>query len=178
MDEFASELLQKNWEGLWTEGLRKARASGTIKTRRNCGKHAAIWQALISLLLKLSDFKRDGNLGHTMLSYGSRERDNALHALQGGRHTIGQMNQCGTHQPSSRTCVHKKCSPDTLPMQDVWTYAQKRFHVRSLKKITSEIPESWCEVLLCVLPCCKVSTNLTLAWSPFNMATKKRDVHG
>ena len=77
---FACELLQENWEGLWTEGLRKARASGTIGTRRNCGRHMAIWQSLITLLLKLSDFKRDDNLGHTMPFYGSRERDNALHA--------------------------------------------------------------------------------------------------
>ena len=148
---------------MWTEGLRKARASGTIGTRRNCGRHMAIWQALITLLLKLSDFKRDDNLGHTMPFYGSRERDNALHAQQGGRRKIGQMNQCGLRQPSSRTCVHKECSLDSLSMQEVWTYAQRRFHVLLRKKATSEIPEGWREVLLCVLPCCKVSTKLALA---------------
>ena len=76
--------------------------NGTIGTRRNCGRHMAIWQALITLLLKLSDFKRDDNLGHAMPFYGSRERDNALHAQQGGRRKIGQMNQCGLRQPSSR----------------------------------------------------------------------------
>ena len=40
-DGFACELLQENREGLWTERLRKTRASGTIGTRRNCGRHMA-----------------------------------------------------------------------------------------------------------------------------------------
>ena len=86
--------------------------------------------------------------------------------------SVGYTNQVpGRACTKSALSILYRCKKSGRMPKDDFTFFSR-------KKVTSEIPEGWREVLLCVLQCCKVSTKLALAWSPFNMATKRRDVHG